>query len=58
MVESAVLPLLVGGIRFRRRLPLIALTGVARRRAKRDSGTCVMRVKVEEIVGLRSDEVV
>ena len=58
MVESAVLSLLVGGIRFRRRLPLIAFTGVARRRAKRDSGACVMRVKVEEVVGLRSDEVV
>ena len=58
MVKSAVLPLLIGCICFRRRLPLIALAGIARRRAKRDSGTCMMRVKVEEIVGLRSDEVV
>lgn len=50
-------PLAVRAVRFRRTLALPAIAA-AGRRAQRDRRTRMMRVQVEEIVGLRTDEVV
>ena len=62
MVHRAELPLLVpltvGTVRFGRRLALIRFRGRVRRGTEWDSGARVVRVEVEEVVGLRSNKVV
>ena len=62
MVHGAELPFLVPlpvrTVRFGGRLALVSFRGCADGRAKRDGGSRVVRVEVEEVVGLGSNEVV
>ena len=56
MVQRTVLPIFValsvGTISFWRGLALVALETVAIRRSERNGGAGVMRIEVEEVVGL------
>ena len=62
MVQRTVLPIFValsvGTISFWRGLALVALETVAIRRSERNGGAGVMRIEVEEVVGLGAYKVV